>query len=150
MGNDGNEYSMDYANDADEITFKIWDTSTETLYISQNSVIWENGNIQQIELNSVLSSDGDAIVPLENSLSQNYPNPFNPTTTISFALKTNSDVKIEVFNTKGQLVEKILDEHREAGYHTVSFVADKFSSGVYFYKISADQFDDIKKMVLLK
>ncbi|MEA1973668.1 MAG: T9SS type A sorting domain-containing protein, partial [Candidatus Cloacimonadota bacterium] len=150
MGNDGNIYSVNYAENNDEISFKVWDASAGSFFICEESVIWESRKIEQITLNSFTSNDGNAVVPLVNSLSQNYPNPFNPTTTISFGLKTDSNVRIDVFNMKGQKVETICDGHKNAGYHSINFVADQYSSGVYFYKISTDGFVKTKKMVLLK
>jgi CubicO group peptidase (beta-lactamase class C family) len=83
-------------------------------------------------------------------LSQNYPNPFNPSTTIEFALPRYENVKIEVYNTLGQRVEILLNQHMRTGHHEVEFNAQNLSSGIYFYRIEAGEFQDVKKMVLLK
>jgi hypothetical protein len=84
------------------------------------------------------------------SLNQNYPNPFNPSTKIKFSLPKPEIVKIEVYNTLGQKVEIIQNQQMKAGYHEVEFSATNLSSGVYFYRIEAGEFQDVKKMVLIK
>ncbi len=88
--------------------------------------------------------------PMSTSLEQNYPNPFNPRTTISFALASDSDVTLEVFDAAGRLVTTLLDGSKGVGRHTVDFDASRLSSGVYFYRLRAGDFDQQKKMVLLK
>ena len=89
-------------------------------------------------------------LPESFSLYQNYPNPFNPSTTIKFALPTDSRVKINVYNTLGQLVETLVDKEMESGYHEVNFNASKLSSGVYLYQLQAGDYVSVKKMLLLK
>jgi hypothetical protein len=92
----------------------------------------------------------DSITPTEFSLSQNYPNPFNPVTHIRFGLPKASNVKIEIFNLLGQRVATLLNERKLAGYHTVEFNGGNFSSGVYLYRIQADEFQQVRKMLLIK
>ncbi len=89
-------------------------------------------------------------LPTEFSLSQNYPNPFNPSTEISFALPSASDVKLEVFNIMGQRVATLLDQHLEAGNHNVIWDGSQVASGIYFYRLDAGEFTKTRKMVLLK
>jgi hypothetical protein len=84
------------------------------------------------------------------ALSQNYPNPFNPTTTIEFDLPKTSDVIIDVYNIAGQKIQTLLNEKMVAGNHQVDFNAENLSSGVYFYRIEAGEFVDVKKMILIK
>jgi hypothetical protein len=91
-----------------------------------------------------------SLVPERFELFQNYPNPFNSATNIRFSLPIASHAKIEVFNILGQRVETVLDTYMPAGYHRVDFDAGRYASGVYFYRIQADQFKDVKKMVLLR
>jgi len=87
----------------------------------------------------------------QTDLGQNYPNPFNPTTTIGFTLAEPSNVSISVFNARGQLVERLIDgERMEIGPHTVPFDANGLASGVYFYRLQAGEFTQMKKMILLK
>jgi flagellar hook assembly protein FlgD len=89
-------------------------------------------------------------VPVEYSLSQNYPNPFNPTTTIAYALPEAARVTVSVYNTLGQVVAELVDGQVEAGYHTVSWEASDVASGVYFYRIEANDFTATKRMILMK
>jgi len=88
--------------------------------------------------------------PQSFTLYQNYPNPFNPTTTIKFALPVDSRVKINVYNSLGQLVETLVDREMESGYHEVNFDASRLASGVYLYQLRSQDFVSVKKMLLLK
>jgi hypothetical protein len=83
-------------------------------------------------------------------LHQNYPNPFNPLTMINYQLPMTSDVELSVYNLLGQKVKTLVSEKKAAGYHEVKFNAQNLSSGIYYYKIKAGEFQDVKKMVLLK
>ena len=83
-------------------------------------------------------------------LKQNYPNPFNPSTTISFSIPTEEFVNLKVFNVLGQEVATLVNEEKQAGSHSVPFDASTLSSGIYFYKISAESFAETKKMILMK
>ncbi len=89
-------------------------------------------------------------MPVQYELSQNFPNPFNPTTEISFALPQASDVKLGVFNMLGQQVAVLAAGSFEAGWHSVNFDAANLPAGLYFYRIEANAFTAIKKMMLLK
>ncbi|MDA3859625.1 MAG: Ig-like domain-containing protein [Melioribacteraceae bacterium] len=89
-------------------------------------------------------------MPIEYSLSQNYPNPFNPSTIIEFALPTNGNVTLKVFNIIGQLVKELVNKDMSAGYHSINFDASNLSTGIYFYKISSGNFSKTNKMMLLK
>ena len=84
------------------------------------------------------------------SLEQNYPNPFNPNTVISYSLPVASNVKLFIFNTLGQEVKTLVSEYNHAGIHSINFNATDLPSGIYYYKIEAGEFSQIKKMILLK
>ncbi|MCK5277802.1 MAG: T9SS type A sorting domain-containing protein, partial [Cyclobacteriaceae bacterium] len=83
-------------------------------------------------------------------LHQNYPNPFNPNTIIKFALPQDSKVNLTVFNILGEKVVQLINQEMKAGYHEYKFDASNFASGVYLYSITAGEFIEIKKMVLMK
>lgn len=89
-------------------------------------------------------------VPALFNLEQNYPNPFNPVTNISFALPHHGNVELRVFNSLGMEVAALLNSFMNAGNYTVSFDASELPSGVYFYNIRAGDFNDTKKMMLIK
>ncbi|NMB80485.1 MAG: T9SS type A sorting domain-containing protein [Ignavibacteria bacterium] len=89
-------------------------------------------------------------IPTEFKLSQNFPNPFNPATKIEYQLPKDGRVIIKVFNVLGQEVRTLVDEIKEAGYYNIEFNSFGLSSGVYFYSLSTENYQSIKKMVLLK
>ncbi len=94
--------------------------------------------------------DSKNTLPQNYFLSQNYPNPFNPSTTINYEIPKSSLVILKVYDVLGREVATLVDEEKPAGRYNITFDASKYSSGVYFYRISAGGFSLIKKMVLLK
>jgi hypothetical protein len=88
--------------------------------------------------------------PLHFQLYNNYPNPFNPSTTISFQLAQRSHVTLKIYDIIGRAVATVFSGELEAGDYTRQWNASAFSSGVYFYRLEAGSFVDVKKMILLK
>jgi hypothetical protein len=97
-----------------------------------------------------VSVKDNSVLPKEYSLSQNYPNPFNPSTSIQFNLIANGNVKLAVYNTVGKQVAVILNGNMNAGSHTVEWQPERLSSGVYFYRLTADSFTATKKLILMQ
>jgi len=89
-------------------------------------------------------------IPVDFELAQNVPNPFNPVTNIEYSLPKDAHVKLVVYNVLGKEIARLVDTNMQAGYHSVAFDGVNLGSGVYFYKISAGEFTDMKKMVLMK
>jgi len=89
-------------------------------------------------------------VPEQFSLSQNYPNPFNPTTTVRYSIPVSGHVTLKVYNVIGQEVATLVNTVQKAASYTVAFDASKLASGVYFYRLSAGNFTQVKKMLMLK
>ncbi len=89
-------------------------------------------------------------IPHVYSLSQNYPNPFNPATKISYALPTAGNVKLVVYDLLGREVAVLVNDFKKAGNYDVNFNASNLSSGIYLYKIESGEFNDTKKMMLIK
>ncbi|MGB5531065.1 MAG: T9SS type A sorting domain-containing protein [Ignavibacteriaceae bacterium] len=89
-------------------------------------------------------------IPLDYSLEQNYPNPFNPSTRIKFSIPAETDVRLNVYNTLGQQVAEIFNGRLKEGYHELEFNAESLTSGIYFYRLEADKFVDVKKMIIIK
>jgi hypothetical protein len=83
-------------------------------------------------------------------LEQNYPNPFNPLTKIKYSVKSAQKVTLKVFDLLGREITTLVNEEKPAGTYEVIFDAKNLPSGIYFYKISAGEFNSVKKMVLLK
>ncbi len=99
-------------------------------------------------------ADNRALVK-EFSLSANYPNPFNPTTAINYTLPTSADVSLVIYNSLGQAVRTLVDERVQAGKHTVTWdgrnqAGLELSSGVYFYTLKSESFNQTRKMMLIK
>jgi len=89
-------------------------------------------------------------IPKDYFLNQNYPNPFNPVTHIQYGLKKAAQVRINLYNVSGQKIGVLVDKRQEAGYYSVDFNAGNFANGIYFYTITANDFRETKKMVLVR
>jgi len=89
-------------------------------------------------------------IPTSFSLAQNFPNPFNPTTTIQFSLPKSGDVTLKIYNLLGEEVKTLIDDYKEIGNHSVQFNANNLPSGIYFYKLQAETYNQVKKMILIK
>ena len=99
---------------------------------------------------SVTSVGGGGSAVRSYALDQNYPNPFNPTTTIRYSIPVSSRVQLEIFDLLGRKVATMVDNVQQAGEHTVVFSASSLPSGIYFYRLSAGSFSQIRRMVLIK
>ncbi len=89
-------------------------------------------------------------LPNAFSLSQNYPNPFNPVTSIKYSIPKQSIVKLVVYDLIGQEIAILVNGNKQPGYYEAEFDASNLASGVYFYKLEANEFVDVKKMVVIK
>jgi hypothetical protein len=137
-------------------------TTVETRSYSYSDVIGEGTGsyrLKQVDFDGSFSYSHAVEVsaaPAEFSLGQNYPNPFNPSTMISFSLPFESNVSLIVYNTLGQVVTELVNGTYSAGYNQVGFNASSFTSGIYFYAITAtavngsQSFRSMKKMILTK
>jgi hypothetical protein len=121
------------------------------MVISQSSGLWINiddvfiGNHSAIGIQPVSTS-----IPKDYRLEQNYPNPFNPTTNINFSIPKKSHVKIIVYDALGKAVDELVNLEMNAGIYKVNWDAANYTSGVYFYKITAGDYTDTKRMILVK
>jgi hypothetical protein len=93
-------------------------------------------------------------MPVEFFLEQNFPNPFNPSTAIKFSLPVDSRVKINIYNSLGEEIAKLVNKEMTAGSHQVNFSAENLTSGIYFYSLQVvgkfNSFSSVKKMILIK
>ncbi|CAN5549618.1 hypothetical protein BH10BAC5_BH10BAC5_09250 [soil metagenome] len=106
---------------------------------------------QHIKSNSSLGNYKPKPVPgVSDILSQNFPNPFNPTTNIAFTLANDANVSITVFDMSGRELEVLVDGLVTAGDHSVTWNANKYASGTYFYKFTNGNNVEVKKMFLVK
>jgi len=84
------------------------------------------------------------------NLMQNYPNPFNPTTYINYELQITNYVELSIYNLLGQKVAVLVSEKQSAGKHAIEWDASQFSSGMYYYMIKTGDFQNVKRMILLR
>jgi hypothetical protein len=96
------------------------------------------------------SANDEYNVVQEYYLKQNYPNPFNPSTKITFGLKKAGNVELSLYNILGCKVKTLFNGYMETGNHSITFNGNNLSSGVYFYRITTNDFIQIRKMILEK
>lgn len=108
-----------------------------------------NFNYMEI-VSNITDIDKNTNLPNEYKLLQNFPNPFNPSTKIKFTLLENSNTKLEIYNILGEKIAELVNSNLNAGEHEVDFISTGFASGLYFYKLTANNFISIKNMILLK
>ena len=89
-------------------------------------------------------------IPVEYNLEQNYPNPFNPTTQINYSIPKSSFVKLVVYDMLSREIETLVSGGMKAGNYKADWNAAKYPSGVYFYRLTADNFTAVRKMILVK
>ncbi len=99
---------------------------------------------------SAIDNGGQVSTPAHFALDQNYPNPFNPTTAIGYQLSAVSHVELTVYNALGQKVRTLVNTNQTAGTYSVAFDASGLPSGIYFYRLTAGNFTQLRKMVLIK
>ena len=149
--NNGANWSTSYTTPAGNYTHLAQSrTGTPTIYaVRDNGGITKGTNL----LVGVIKNSNE--VPDKFSLSQNYPNPFNPTTKIMFNIASNvkgetSNVKLVVFDILGREVATLVNGLLKAGMYEVTFDGSNFASGTYFYKLTAGDFTETKKMLMVK
>ncbi|MFQ6091230.1 MAG: cohesin domain-containing protein [bacterium] len=131
--------------------------SIEELMINEGRprAVVENGTVMVTRTTGTVESNGSPSIPREFALFQNRPNPFNPETHIEYGLPQAGYVRLDVYNVLGQHVVTLVDELKQAGFHTAHWdgrdsTGDEVPNGVYFCKIDTGQFVQTKKMVLLR
>ena len=109
-----------------------------------------NGYFKYYELKNTVEIG----LPNKFELSQNYPNPFNPTTRIDFSLPEQSKIRIIIYDVTGKEIKTIINEIQPAGYYTINFSSENLSSGIYFYRLTAEnskqKFTETKRMAVIK
>ncbi|MFZ1517534.1 MAG: T9SS type A sorting domain-containing protein [Ignavibacteriaceae bacterium] len=134
---------------------KIFDSQANMIK-SDNSVprkLYFNTKYGLLRITDTLVTSVNEIannLPKEYGLTQNFPNPFNPTTTIKYEVPQILNVKIEVFDVLGRIVKVLVDEQKTTGFYEIKFDASSFASGIYYYRIKANEFVQTKKMILIK
>jgi uncharacterized protein (DUF1501 family) len=109
-----------------------------------------SGDYEDLGFINVQVSNEQRQQPRAFKLQQNYPNPFNPTTTISFVLPTSGQVRLQVFDLSGRLIQTMVDKTLSAGEHSMLFDASSLSSGMYLYRLETPYGASSKTMTLIK
>ena len=108
-------------------------------------------SIGRYNISGAVGIRNDKIKIVNNyTLYQNYPNPFNPVTAIGYRLSAVSEVDISIYNILGQKIVTLVSERQPAGKHEVRWDASHLASGVYYYQLIAGEYQDVKKMILIK
>ncbi|NWG28106.1 MAG: T9SS type A sorting domain-containing protein [Ignavibacteriaceae bacterium] len=134
-------------------------TTTSTKNYKYTDVVSESGiyyyQLKQIDydgsfnLSKIL--EVKVVNPFNFKLYQNYPNPFNPSTKIDFEIPYKTNMKIILYDITGSELEILIDKELEPGFYTLSFNAENYSSGIYFYRMTTDKgYTEIKKLTIIK
>ena len=133
----------------EDLTFKYYDSLndeiisyTENIEFTPDMIIGDGFK--------PFSLSREFIIPTEYNLSAAYPNPFNPVTTLSFAIPIDSEVFLSIYNLQGREVVSLINGNMDAGYHSVVWNADAFSSGMYFVKMISGEYVNTQKLMLIK
>lgn len=140
------EYKLAYG--LGEIYWQSFEPNVVGAYRTSELIYAKINGIEYGDFVNAIRSD--ETLPNEYRLYQNYPNPFNPTTTISFYIPKQDNVIVSVYDILGREVVNLLDTEMSAGFHTINFDAQNYSSGVYFYELHTNEMMRVKKMILLK
>jgi hypothetical protein len=119
-------------------------SETKTLYYRLKQVDY-NGNFEYSEVIEIVIN-----TPISYALSQNYPNPFNPSTKITYAVPEAAFVSIKIYDITGQEAAVLINEEKQPGIYELEFSAAGLSSGVYFYKMTANNYSSVKKLSIMK
>lgn len=123
---------------------------------TRNSGSGKQGGIyaQNLNYNGSLGPVGitqiSSLVPDDFTLHQNYPNPFNNSTTIEFDIKLSGTYMLEIYNNAGQKMGELMNEQKSPGSYRINYNAEKLSSGIFYYKLSSDKVNIVKKFILIK
>jgi hypothetical protein len=139
----------------DSATRTFTGTPTNAIYLSINISARDNSNAIgscTFVINSVATGikESKGQVPESMNLLQNYPNPFNPTTTIEFAIPKAGRYSMSLYNTLGELVKEISNREYEPGYYKETFNALDLPSGMYLYRLTGNNANIVRKMILLR
>lgn len=153
------EFTIDDPNvESIEITPTVMDEPNHELmfvYSEEGALVDLQPEFEGFSVALSQAVDNNSLLPTEFSLKQNAPNPFNPTTMISYDLPQATNVRLTIFNVLGQNVKTLVNDYQEAGTKSIVWngtdnSGSTVASGLYFYRIEADDFQATKKMMMLK
>jgi len=140
-----------YDGSKNSLAFTVPDIESDTCMMRIESV--DNENVYDesdslFTIHKTIDVHDEAVFAF--SLKHNLPNPFNNTTSIPFSLAADSRVEIVVYNITGEKVATLVEGRLSAGNHSILWNAQDIASGVYFYRLTAGEYTDTKKMLLVK
>lgn len=143
-------YSSSAENSNDENTLIIQNNQIANYYLQEFAArYYEAGGTDSFDVATSVN-DIENLLPEKFSLYQNYPNPFNPITNIKFDVPFTQKVELSVYDVLGRKIKELYNDVAQPGEYIIQFRADELASGVYFYRIKSDSFNDSKKLLLLK
>lgn len=124
-----------------------------TVYLSSNSyvelpIVTNAGN--RFDVMFAEENTAENNTPYSYSLTQNFPNPFNPSTMIQYSIADAQKVELKIYDLLGREVQTLVNDVQNPGSYNVMFNAQNLSSGIYFYRLTAGNFSEVKKMTLVK
>jgi hypothetical protein len=139
-------------NDGSEIVnLPMVSTSTARIKVEAADNIFFDISNTNFTISTVSGISNLGNEPLAFKLSQNFPNPFNPTTMINFVIPQKSVVSLNVYDISGKLVEKLINnEIKTEGNYSYELDGSQLSSGIYYYRFTAGNFTETKKMIMIK
>ncbi|MBN1351431.1 T9SS type A sorting domain-containing protein [candidate division KSB1 bacterium] len=146
-------HSADNGDDWHEVNTGLTVKDVKSLYIDSNDYLYagtNGGGVFRSKMPTTAVEKAAYSIPTSFSLNQNYPNPFNASTIIRFSLPREGFVSLNVFNALGEKVASLISGKLEIGVHQVQWNAAGLASGVYYYRLQAGQFNQVKKLVLIK
>ena len=135
------------------INIGMWQKDAQGLYVDDMDNVYlgtRGAGVFKTQFISSIEPSSSNGIPATFNLEQNYPNPFNPTTTINYELQVTNYVQLSVYNILGQKVATLVSGKQSAGLYTIEWDASEFASGVYLYKLSVGEKNQVKKMLLIK
>ena len=142
-----------YSNvEGEELTFKYYDSVNDEVVEYRESLTFENYMVvgDGFDTYHLRREFRNNIMPTEYEVSDIYPNPFNPVTNIHFSLPVDTKISVEVYDVLGRIVETLSDDEYSAGNHSILWNASAQPSGLYFIKISNEDFNNYQKIMLMK
>jgi hypothetical protein len=145
----------------EEVTFELYDASSEEILSINDALTFQNDgygspeNPYEFQVLSTGIEFDDIAIPQKTALQGNFPNPFNPITTIRFDLAQSGNISLKIYDTMGRLVKNLIDEKRDAGYHSVIWDGTdergkSVHSGLYLYRLEVGEINQVKRMLMLK
>ena len=145
MGTDGIDLHAGYSVSGDKITFKVLDTSTNSLIEmeAEGETTWQNFGMSMIRLT-------DKVIPENISFSAAYPNPFNPVTMVSISVPAEMEVHVAIHDMLGREITELANGVYSTGNYELQWDASNQASGIYFVKMIAGGQTNIQKLMLVK